>query len=89
MEDDTRIFFQDEPSNRIVLMTSRYAYRSFWETGLKDERDWEKAARARQKINRELDAGGYTDSFVAVLPSKNTTTVLPLSDVSQIIKSAA
>ncbi|MCV9963996.1 hypothetical protein OIU34_19130 [Pararhizobium sp. BT-229] len=79
MQDDNRFFLTDEPDDRIVLRTSRYAYRSFWETGLKDEWNWEKAAAARQKINRALDAGGFAKTFIAILPSKQTTTVLPLT----------
>lgn len=89
MQDESRIFLQDEPSDRILLMTSRYAYRSFWETGLKGEWNWEKAALARQKINRDLDAGGYTETFIAILPSKRTTTVLPLHDLNRVTKPAA
>lgn len=89
MQDEGRVFLFDEPDDRIVLRTSRYAYRSFWETGLKDEWDREKAAVARQKINRALDAGGFAETFIAILPNKQTTTVLPLQDLNRVIAPAA
>jgi hypothetical protein len=83
IEDDRRIFLQDDPEDRIVLRASSSSYRSFWETGLKGEWNKDTIVSARYKINQELAAGNFAETFLAILPNKDSISVLPLQDLSK------
>lgn len=56
MQDDKRIFLQDEPDDRIVLRASLHAFLSFWETGLKDVWNRDKIAAA---VSRSTTQSGW------------------------------
>lgn len=84
MQDDRKIFLHDDPEDRIVLRASRHSYRSFWEAGLRDVWDRDKAAAARYKINQALTAGNFAETFLAVLPNKETTCLLPIQDLNRV-----
>ena len=84
MQDDRKVFLQDDPEDRVVLRASRHSYRSFWETGLKDEWNRDKAAAARYKINQALAVGNFAETFLAILPNKTTASVLPIQDLNRV-----
>lgn len=85
MEEDRRIFLHDEPEERIVLRASSHSYRGFWETGLKGEWNRDRMAAARHKINQAILAGNFPETFLAIHPNKNTTSVLPIQDLNRAV----
>jgi hypothetical protein len=82
MRDDSRIFIEDEPDERIIMRSSRQAFRGFWETALKNEWDPGKAAAERRKINDAIVHGTYPDTFQALTPSGDITSVLPVRNIT-------
>lgn len=84
MQDDKRIFLQDEPDDRIVLRASLHAFLSFWETGLKDVWNRDKIAAARFEINDAIRVGHFPETFLATLPNGGITSVVPLLDLNRV-----
>jgi hypothetical protein len=86
---DKEKIYQDDPADRVILRTSRHAFRGFWETGLKDEWDRHKAAAARHRINEAMRVGDFTGAFTARFPDGKTTIVLPIPDLSGLLIASA
>lgn len=89
MSDDRRMFYEDIPSERVVLVVSRHAYRSFWETGLAAEWDRAKLAHERRRIGLAIDKGGFEETFSVVMPSGSRSGILPLSRFQRVMGTAA
>ncbi len=81
MNDDSRVFFEQDAASRIILKASQEAYRGYWDTGLADSL-WNRPYVERQKeiVEQNIDRLGLRDSFVGVSRDGVGVSILALPD---------